>query len=120
MRTSGLADSSRESLVGNLQTSLENLIAGVRENSTIMLPKALAEPLEVALEAEIKRWEQRSQTDPDARPVLRAFLGLRELLWELGLGREAPPTKDRSRPNEDTGGSTRSHRDRVQRFDVEN
>lgn len=43
-----------------------------------------------ALDAEIARWEQRSRSDPEARGVLRAFLGLRELLWELGL-RAAPP-----------------------------
>jgi hypothetical protein len=119
VQTSGLTDASRESLVGNLQSSLENLIAGIRENSSIELPKALAEPLAAALETEIKRWERRSQTDPDARPVLRAFLGLRELLWELGLGRTAPPRKEQSRPNDDTGRPARPHRDRVQRFDVE-
>jgi hypothetical protein len=38
-----------------------------------------------ALEQEIARWEQRAKSDDDARPVLRAFLGLRELLWELGV-----------------------------------
>ena len=119
VRTSGLTDASRESLVGNLQSSLENLIAGIRENSSIVLPKAFAEPLAAALEREIKRWERRSQTDPDARPVLRAFLGLRELLWELGLDRAAPPRTEQSRPNDDTGRPAQPHRDRVQRFDVE-
>ncbi|MCP3982792.1 MAG: hypothetical protein GY723_00290 [bacterium] len=38
-----------------------------------------------ALDVEIRRWEERSQSEPDARSVLRAFLGLRELLWELGV-----------------------------------
>lgn len=38
-----------------------------------------------ALDAEIRRWEERSHTEPDARSVLRAFLGVRELLWELGV-----------------------------------
>jgi len=46
--------------------------------------------LGAALDGEIARWESRSQADPEARGVLRAFLGLRELLWELGL-RAAPP-----------------------------
>ena len=119
-RTSGLTDdAARESLVGNLQSSLENLIARIRENSSIVLPKALAEPLAAALETEIKRWERRSQTDPDARPVLRAFLGLRELLWELGLDRTAPPGKEQAQPNDDTARPAQPHRDRVQRFDVE-
>jgi hypothetical protein len=45
--------------------------------------------LAAALDGEIARWEARSQADPEARGVLRAFLGLRELLWELGL-RAAP------------------------------
>jgi hypothetical protein len=44
-----------------------------------------------ALDAEIARWEARSRSDPEARGVLRAFLGLRELLWELGLQAPAPP-----------------------------
>jgi hypothetical protein len=38
-----------------------------------------------ALDAEIARWEARAEDDPDARAVLRAFLGLRELLWEFGM-----------------------------------
>ncbi|MEE2662730.1 MAG: hypothetical protein VX681_01320 [Myxococcota bacterium] len=48
---------------------------------TAPLIGALAE----ALDAEIARWERRADHDPDARAVLRAFLGLRELLWELGV-----------------------------------
>lgn len=38
-----------------------------------------------ALGEEIRRWEERSKDDPEARSVLRAFLGLREILWELGV-----------------------------------
>jgi hypothetical protein len=38
-----------------------------------------------ALDEEIARWEARSREDAEARPVLRAFLGLREILWELGV-----------------------------------
>ena len=38
-----------------------------------------------ALGEEIHRWEERSKDDPEARAVLRAFLGLREILWELGV-----------------------------------
>ncbi len=38
-----------------------------------------------ALDAEITRWERRAEQDPEARAVLRAFLGLRELLWEFGV-----------------------------------
>ena len=50
---------------------------------------ALTRALADALDVEIERWEQRASEDPDARAVLRAFLGMRELLWELGV-RPAP------------------------------
>jgi hypothetical protein len=52
-----------------------------------------------ALDTEVKRWEQRSAHDADARAVLRAFLGLREILWEFGLRRPdaAATTDDASR-----------------------
>ena len=40
-----------------------------------------------ALDAEIARWEALAEADSDARAVLRAFLGLRELLWEFGVRR---------------------------------
>jgi len=68
-----------------------------------------------ALEAEIARWEARARDDPDARAVLRAYLGLRELLWELGV-----------RPAPGNGGATAGASDRrprggrrVQRVPVE-
>ena len=38
-----------------------------------------------ALGHEISRWEARSKDDPEARSVLRAFLGLREIIWEFGV-----------------------------------
>ncbi len=49
------------------------------------LRKAALTALLGAIDAEIVRWESRSQSDGDARAVLRAFLGLREFLWELGV-----------------------------------
>ena len=54
------------------------------------LPAELGASLAEALDAEIARWEQRARSDDDARAVLRAFLGLREMLWEIGV-RPAPP-----------------------------
>ena len=51
---------------------------------------SLAQALAGALDAEIARWEARAAQDPEARAVLRAFLGVRELLWELGV-RPSPP-----------------------------
>jgi hypothetical protein len=66
--------------------------------------EALVRALAEALDTEIARWEARSAEDPDARAVLRAFLGLRELLWEIGVrvpaeAAEAPdPAGARVRP----------------------
>jgi hypothetical protein len=54
-----------------------------------------------ALDAEIARWEARSLEDPDARAVLRAFLGLREILWELGLRRPEASAREPERPARD-------------------
>ncbi len=119
MRQSGLADPATDSWLVSLQRNLEDLITGLRDNASFTLPTAISEPLAAALEAEIKRWERRSQTDPDARLVLRAFLGLRELLWELGMRHDAQPASRESRPNSDPRPAAPPARDRVQRFDVE-
>lgn len=51
----------------------------------------LVEAVANALDQEIGRWESRAARDPDARAVLRAFLGLREILWELGIRRSETP-----------------------------
>jgi hypothetical protein len=64
-----------------------------------------------ALDDEIERWEERSRDDSNARPVLRAFLGLREILWELGV-----------RPTQPAGGAgpaQPARGGRVQRVPVE-
>jgi hypothetical protein len=47
-----------------------------------------------ALDAEVARWEARGRDDAEARAVLRAFLGVREILWEFGLR----PSGDTRRP----------------------
>ena len=119
----------RSALVGNLTKALDDWIEALDQERAIRMPTAFIEPLEQALNAEIERWEKRSATDDSARPVLRAFLGLRELLWELGMrhpeneaadasahdgsGERADPTSD---ANPDSKKKTRS---RVQRFDIE-
>lgn len=117
--SSGVTSASRDSIVGGLQRGLEELIAGFRENATFVFPSALGEPLAEALETEINRWEKRSQTDPDARPVLRAFLGLRELLWELGLRRDEPPRNTPPGPSNQRDRPPATKRDRVQRFKID-
>jgi hypothetical protein len=93
---------------------LERLAAGIAPDaaSDAALTRALAE----ALDAEIARWEQRAQDDGDARAVLRAFLGLRELLWELGVR----PTSAREDAKEApvVGRRGNSRKRRVQRVPV--
>ncbi len=59
-------------------------------------PESLLASIAEALDIEIARWEKRAGDDPDARAVLRAFLGLREILWEFGV--RPGPQQARQRP----------------------
>ena len=56
------------------------------------VPDALLSTILDSLDDEIERWEARSQGDAEARAVLRAFLGVREILWEVGVRRRGEPT----------------------------
>ena len=76
---------------------------------------ALTRALADALDAEIGRWEERARADDEARAVLRAFLGLRELLWELGVRPTPPGTANGQDPPE----SSPQRRRRVERVRVE-
>lgn len=58
-----------------------------------------------ALETEIARWESRSQDDEEARSVLRAFLGLREFLWEIGIRSASPAPPSESNESRDASDS---------------
>ncbi len=77
-----------------------------------------------ALDTEIARWEDRARNDVEARAVLRAFIGLRELLWEFGV-RHEPKTEDgdaksRRAPHKAGRASPRGRKKpRVQRVPVE-
>ena len=88
--------------------ALERAAAGLGSEGSEA--QALVDSLAEALDAEIARWERRADDDPDARAVLRAFLGLRELLWELGI-RRANDTRAR--------GAAVVRRERVQRVHVQ-
>ncbi len=86
--------------------------------------EALLAALHEALEGEIARWEERSRTDPEARAVLRAFLAVRELLWELGVrepaGRPAAPSPGRGAPDPEATRTPRGRgRKRVQHVSVQ-
>lgn len=81
-----------------------------------------------ALDDEIERWETRARHDPEARAVLRAFLGVREILWEFGLRpRAAAPAEAPASPRPDRGApsatraprSTRRSTTRLQRVPIE-
>jgi hypothetical protein len=79
-----------------------SLSAGLEAPAGVLLRSVLE-----GLDAEIARWESRAADDPEARAVLRAYLGLREILWELGVRPDAE-AKPKRRP-----------KGRVQRVPVE-
>jgi hypothetical protein len=101
-------------LARSLAAAADDLEGASRDGSLSLLA-AVAE----ALDAEIARWELRAREDPDARAVLRAFLGLRELLWEFGVRRAEggePAAASGVRPRR---APARRARLRVQRVPVE-
>jgi hypothetical protein len=67
-----------------LETAGNELGHGARDGSSRILD-SIAE----AVDEEIALWEERARDDTEARTVLRAFLGLREILWEFGVRRGA-------------------------------
>ena len=77
----------------------------------------LVEVILDALDVEIARWEGRSRDDTEARAVLRAFIGLREILWEFGLRREK--TSGHSEESVGVAPVVRPGGRRVQRIEVE-
>ncbi|MCA9510560.1 MAG: hypothetical protein KC560_07650, partial [Myxococcales bacterium] len=66
---------------------------------------ALLSALSAALDVEIERWQERAAHDRDARAVLRAFLGLREVLWELGVRPSGAPARGTAQKERDARGS---------------
>ena len=92
------------------------------------VPASMVSAIVDALDEEIARWERRAGTDPDARAVLRTFIGLREILWEFGLRgsapgeAESPPRRSRRKPIQTSRGKPGSgprRPGRVQRVDVQ-
>jgi len=122
-RASEGSDARASSLTGELKRSFDEWAASLDPERLTKIPRSLAEPLAKALDAEIGRWERLSKTDETARPVLRAFLGLRELLWELRTRTEQEPNASPDSAPENTstqtGASRPSAAPRVQRFDIE-
>ena len=116
--------SASNTVLGPIARILEGLRAEFDESATTGEAAALLRSIAEALDAEIARWETRSESDPEARAVWRAFLGLRELLWEFGIRRESdaggrestakPAARKKGRST-----STRRKQPRVQRVTVE-
>ena len=73
--------------IGAIARGLEDLGSRIAEGGA-GVPQPVVEAILAALDAEIARWEERSEEDTEARAVLRTFLGLREILWEFGLRRD--------------------------------
>jgi hypothetical protein len=121
----GEHDVGRGGLAGEAKSALDAWISALESDRPFRMPEALAEPLRRSVQTEIDRWEKRSVEDESARPVLRAFLGLRELLWELGMRAEPDPAGNPSSSHDEARGSahseksTKNSRQRVQRFDLE-
>jgi hypothetical protein len=78
-----------------------------------------------AIDDEIALWEERAQDDTEARTVLRAFLGLREILWEFGFRRSggeegADPEESASpAPSASRRTAARSRGARIQRVPIQ-
>ena len=100
---------------------LAGLLEGLEANLGAA-PSDASEPLLAAiadaLDAEIARWEARADADADARAVLRAFLGLRELLWEFGV-RRTGASDEAKPPDKRRAAARRRPGPRVQRVRVE-
>ncbi len=93
-------------LLAQLKARLEGAAGG--EGESVLA--AVAE----ALDAEIARWEERARQDAEARAVLRAFLGVRELLWEFGVRRPDEPGAPGAQPRPVGRRTSRVQRVRVQ------
>ncbi len=96
--------------------ALENLLNQISDPDRQSMQ--LLQSVAAALDAEISRWEERARDDPDARSVLRAFLGLRELIWEFGVrtSESSAPREPTRRKNQEA--KPRSQRKKIQRIPV--
>ena len=116
--------SASNGLLGPIVRILERLRAEFDASATTGETAALLRSIAEALDAEIARWETRAETDPEARAVLRAFLGLRELLWEFGIRRESDAggsdqASTRAARKKGRATSARPKKPRVQRVTIE-
>jgi hypothetical protein len=81
--------------------------------------EAVLRALADGLDAEIARWEAKSREDPEARSVLRAFLAVREVLFEMSTRFTAPREPEPAAPEPPADTEQRSARPRRTRRRVE-
>jgi len=120
---SGKASASH-ALLGPIARILEGLETELAGAASTAEASALLGSIAEALDTEVARWQARAESDPEARAVLRAFLGLRELLWEFGIRREADanggaPRSARAARKAGRASAKPRRRPRVQRVTVE-
>lgn len=82
-----LASTGELSQTHRLLSPLAGLIERLQNARGDGASATMLEAIADSLDAEIARWEERASDDTEARSVLRAFLGVRELLWEFGVRR---------------------------------
>ena len=75
--------------LAELARALDQVSEALSGNSPSLRATATHALLET-IDSEIARWEVKSRSDDDARSVLRVFMSLREVLWEIGIRREPP------------------------------
>jgi hypothetical protein len=125
---SSLALSGKASASNALLNPIARILEGLRAEfdgaAATAEATALLRSIAEALDAEVARWQARAESDPEARAVLRAFLGLRELLWEFGIRRETDANESergspRAARKAGRANSKRRKPPRVQRVTVE-
>jgi hypothetical protein len=123
--TSGGRASDASRLLGPIAKLFESLGNDLGVNAMDGSTRVL-ESIASAIDDEIAVWEEQARTDTEARTVLRAFLGLREVLWEFGVRRASPApgrgaadsNRTSARPRTETPRPTPT-RPRVQRVPVQ-
>jgi hypothetical protein len=103
-----------DAILGPLSRSLEDLRAVITPDDSAF-GSSLLDALFDALDAEVARWELRSREDPNARSVLRAFLGVREILWEISARGGEPATSSEEGGREAGGEEPAARRVRSRR-----
>jgi len=103
-----------DAILGPLSRSLEDLRSLITPDDSD-IRSSLLDALFEALDAEIARWESRSHEDPNARSVLRAFLGVREILWEITARGGEPAASTEEEESQGGGGKPAAGRVRSRR-----